>query len=169
MLGLGVFFMVMAISAVAAHAGHGFKSGHKFGPGEGKSDECGKMFFMKAHFIEENQARLGLAADKIEAIKNLKLETQKMMVKQDAEIKVADLDIKSKLHDFPIDVEAVNKLVDQKYELKKAEEKNLVEALAKLKSSLSKDQYDKLKELKKSGAEEMREMPQPEERNEASQ
>ena len=41
----------------------------------------------------------------------------------------------------------MNKLVDQKYDLKKAKTKTLVDAIAKLKGTLTKEQYDKLKEI----------------------
>ena len=70
-----------------------------------------------------------------------------MLIRQNAEIQVTDLDLMAKLHDYPVDVEAVNKLVEQKYGLQKVEAENLVEAIAKLKSTLTKDQYDKLHTL----------------------
>ncbi len=137
----GVLFFVLTISLSKAYANHGH---HGFGYKEGGLDE---MFFMKAHFIQENHEALGLSDDKVEAIKNLKLETKKMLIKQNAEIDIASLDIMAKLHDYPVDVDAADKLVDRKYELKKTETKNLVEAIAKLKSNLTKDQYDKMHKL----------------------
>ena len=90
---------------------------------------------------------LGLSEDKVDAIKNLKLETEKVLIKQNAEIEVVGIDMMAELHRYPVDVDKVNKLVDRKYELKKAEAKSLVEAIAKLKGALTKDQYDKLHKL----------------------
>lgn len=145
--GLFMFVIAMAVFASGAYAegkccggGHGMHG--KWG--KGGDEGLDKKFFMKAHFIIENAGEIGLSADKVEAIKALKIETKKSMIRQDAEIEVAKIDIKSALYNYPIDVDAVNKLVDQKYELKKAKAKAAVAALAKLKGELSKDQYDKL-------------------------
>ena len=73
-----------------------------------------------------------------------------MLIKQEADIQILSLDIMAKLHEYPVDVEAVNKTIDQKYDLKKAKAKNLVEAFAKLKGTLTSEQYDKLKSIWKS-------------------
>ena len=150
--GVSVLFVVLTLSLSKAYANYGH---HGFGH-EGGLDGA---FFMKAHAILENHEELGLSEDKIEAIKKLKLETEKMLIKQNAEIEVVSIDLMAKLHDYPVDVEVVNKFVDQKYELKKGKEKDLVEAIAKLKGTLTKDQYDKLHKL--------REAHEKEERNEA--
>ncbi|MFA6600979.1 MAG: hypothetical protein WCU74_08220 [Candidatus Omnitrophota bacterium] len=107
---------------------------------------------MKAHFMMENAQELGLTDDKVEEIRKLKFETKKALVRQNAEIEVLGLDIMEKLHQDAIDVEAVNKLVDQKYELEKAQAKSLVGVLAKLKSQLSPEQAVKMRELWKSGS-----------------
>ena len=142
---MSALFLAMTISLSNAYAHHGrYESAHG-------GDGLDNMFFMKAHFIKENHAELEIPEDKLETIKNLELETKKMLIKQDAEIETVCLDIMSKLHDYPVDVDAVNKLVDQKYELKKAEAKSLVDAIYKLKGSLTKDQYDKMHKLWESG------------------
>ena len=57
------------------------------------------------------------------------------------------IDIMAKLKEHPIDLEAVNKLIDQKYEMKKAQIKSLVASYAKLKSILTEDQIKILKTL----------------------
>ena len=77
-----------------------------------------------------------------------------MLIKQNAEIEVLALDIESKMHDYQIDADAVKKLVAQKYELKKAQAQGLVEAIAKLKGNLTKDQYAKLKQMWEEGKKE---------------
>jgi Spy/CpxP family protein refolding chaperone len=145
--GIAAFVFVVALSVSSAYAhGGGFSEGHKKG-GAGKDDKLAMMFAHKAHFIVENAAELGLGEDKVDAIKNLQLETKKMTIRQDAEIEITCLEAMTKLHAYPIDVDAVNKLVDQKYDLKKTETKNLVAAIAKLKGMLTKEQYDKLHTL----------------------
>lgn len=155
-LGVVAFVFVIALSMSAAYAyGGGSSEGHgKWG--KGKEDLLSKMFTQKAHFIMENAGELGLGEDKIDAIKSLKLETKKMTIRQDAEIEVACLEAMTKLHSYPVDVDAVNKFIDQKYDLKKAEAKNLVAAIAKLKGMLTKEQMDKLHTLWESAEKEER-------------
>ncbi len=138
----GVLLMAMVSGLSTAYANHG--GGHG---SYGKSDGLEKKFCMKAHMIVEHADELGLSQEKVDAIKALKTETKKSLIRQDAEIEIIGMDIEEGLHAYPVNVEAVNKLVDQKYELKKAKTKALVEAIAKLKSQLSQDQYDKLKTL----------------------
>ena len=69
-------------------------------------------------------------------------------------IDVLDIDIYDQLKKHSIDTEAVNVLIDQKYELKKATAIQAVGALAQLKSSLSEEQYEALKNLKESESKE---------------
>ena len=75
------------------------------------------------------------------------METKKSLIRQNAEIEIAGMDLGSKLHAYPLDVDAANKLVDQKYELQKAADKIVIDALAKLKAQLSKDQYETMHSL----------------------
>lgn len=138
---LGVMVLAMTTVLSPAYANHGGQ--HSGGDLEGK-------FFKKLYLIEKNQAEIGIADDKLQALKNLSVETKKVLIKYDADIEVVGLDLNQKLYENPIDVAATNKLVDQKYELKKAKTKSLVEAFAKLKSTLSKEQLTKLKEIHKS-------------------
>lgn len=143
-ISIGLLLAAMTMPLADAYANHGR-------PGYGKRGGMDQMLFGKAHFILGNRAELGLTDEKVEAIKALKLETEKALIKQNAEIKVVCLDIKAALHAAPTDVKAVNALIDQKYELKKAKAKSLVEAVAKLKSLLTKEQTEKLHTLFKTG------------------
>lgn len=156
--GLGVLALVLALSLTNAYAMHGKEGSMHGGKGHSgcmmsgeKGGELEGMFFMKAHVILKNSEELGLTEEKVAAIKQLVLETKKSLIKQNAEIEVAGLDFMAKLHENPIDTAVVDKLVDQKYELKKAKTKSLVQALATLKGSLEKEQYDKLRQLWKKG------------------
>ena len=69
------------------------------------------------------------------------------MIRKKAEIDVISVDIRSKLWDETIDVSGINKLVDQKYDLKKEKTKSLIAAYAELKKILSEEQKGILKEL----------------------
>jgi hypothetical protein len=138
-----VLGVILSFSNAYADGGCRKCGGHSWGGGDGLEQK----FYMKAHFIMENSEALGLAQEKVDAIKALKMETKKALIRQEAEIDIAGIDLKSAIHNYPIDVEAANKLVDQKYELKKAKAKTVVAALARLKGELSQEQYDKLKSL----------------------
>ncbi len=141
----GALLLFLAISLSHAYAHH---EGDGRGTGGGGFEG---MFFGKAHFILEKKQELGLTEEKVAAIKNLKLETKKMLIKQDAEIQILSLDVMAKLHEDPMDVEALSKLVAQKYELKKTEAQSLVGAIAKLKGTLTKEQTEKLHQLWEEG------------------
>ncbi|MFC2092125.1 hypothetical protein ACFLTD_05070 [Elusimicrobiota bacterium] len=71
------------------------------------------------------------------------------MIRKKADIEIIALDIKSKMWEDDIDVEAINGLIDKKYDIKKSKAKNLVAACAKLRSILSAKQRAKLKGIVK--------------------
>lgn len=145
--------------ASPAYARHGHGSGYSGYSGysgncpfqSGKSDSIDWKFFKKAHKFLDKQEALGLSEDQVQSIHNLKMEVKKNLIRRQAEIDVLDLEIESKLRDNPIDVASIQKLVDQKYEAKKAFSKSVVEAYAKLKSTLTEEQRQTFKNLKKDG------------------
>ena len=141
----------ISLSNAYAHGARGFNQGGYCGGGD---EGLAGMFFMKAHFILENKEALGLAEEKAEAIKQLKLETKKAMIRQNADLEIVSLDIMTELHAYPVDVKALNALLDRQYDLKKAEAKNMVVAIAKLKETLTPDQYAKMRSLWQSGEKE---------------
>ncbi len=108
-----------------------------------------EMFYKKARLIMMNEKELGLSAEQIKAIRDLKSETKKQVIRNDAEIDVIKVDIKNQLYEPTINIESVNALIDKKYDVKKAKAKLLVDSLAKLKAQLTEDQINKLKELYK--------------------
>lgn len=128
------------ITAPAAYANDGKKGrdGHRGLHGK---------FFHKAHYVLKNEKALGLSDEQVSAIVKLKIETKKNLIRQKADAKIVGVDIKSALYDDKIDTDKVNKLIDQKYEVKKSLAKSLVDSLAKLKGILSEEQLKKLKEL----------------------
>ncbi len=145
MMSGGVLLLALTISLsnAYAHEGH-FRHDAGDGAFEG-------MFFRKSHFMLERKQDLGLTGDKVETIKNLMLETEKMLIKKDAEIQILSLEMKAQLHDYPVKVETVNKMVEQQYQLKKEEAQSLVGAIAQLKGTLTKEQNDKLHQLWEEG------------------
>jgi hypothetical protein len=110
-------------------------------------DNIEKKVFKKLHVIMKNKDELKLSENQIAEIKKLKVNAKKDLIRKKAEIDVISVDIKSKLWDETIDVSGINKLVDQKYDLKKEKTKSLIAACAELKKILSKEQKEMLKEL----------------------
>ena len=108
-----------------------------------------KALFRKIDFVLKHQDELGLDQSKLDAISNLKLEAKKNMIKQNADLKLLQLDIKSKMHKDSIDLQAMNGLIDQKSELEKTKEKSLAESYVKFKKLFSQSEWDKVRSLKK--------------------
>jgi hypothetical protein len=106
-----------------------------------------KKFVSKVRLALKNQDELGLSDEQYEKIKTLKLNTKKDLIKRKAEIDIIGVDIKGKLYEDSIDKKSINKLIDQKYELKKAKAKALVDAYAEFQNILNDEQKKKLKEL----------------------
>lgn len=107
-----------------------------------------KLFY-KAELILRNQEELGLSDEQVERIKDLKLKARKDLIKSEAEIEIIALDINAKMMQEATDIAAINKLIDEKYELEKARAKSLVKAYAELKGILTEEQKKRLKDLHK--------------------
>lgn len=143
-----IIALILALGLMHSNAfaekGHHGKGRHGYGM-MAMSD----MFIMKAKMIYKNQEVIGVSEDQMKQIKSLKMELKKDSIRKTAEIKILKIDIRSLMHKDQIDVAAVNKLVDQKYEIKKAKTKKAVGAFAKLKKIITKEQMAKLKKLMK--------------------
>lgn len=127
----------------------GHSRGKDFGwRGHKRSDIAGS-FFRKAGFLMREKESIGLSEDQVQAIRNLKLETVKSLIRNKADIKILDLDIHSQLHQDKPDVASIQKLIDSKYEAKKAFDKSMVDALVKLQAVPNDKQQEALKNLKK--------------------
>lgn len=144
-----VVVFILAVSfivpVVMAEDGRGKGKGH-YGK---KGDLQGKLM-KKAHFILKNKEELGLTDEQVDKVKTLKIETKKSLIRQKADIAIIAIDIKAALWEDTIDKVAIGKLIDQKYDLKKASAKTLVGAYADMKSVLTDEQKEKCKELFKS-------------------
>jgi len=138
---LAVIFAAFSTASFAYQGSDKKSSGH-----------CGKLedkVEKKAQMILKNKDELGLSDEQVKKVKDLMLESQKETIKQNAAIETIALDIKSKMWGETVDAEAVNALIDKKYDLKKAKAKFSVTAYAQLKNILTEEQRDKLKELYK--------------------
>lgn len=139
-----VLVFAFAVSVGVAEANHGSsKSGHK-------SWGLEEKFFYKARYILKNEGELGLSEKQVDTLRTLKRETKKNLIQQKANIEVLAVDIKALLHGNPVDVNAITPLIEKKYTIKKEKAIGLVQAFAKLKSTLTEAQWKKMKELWKS-------------------
>ena len=140
--------LMVVSSAAFADEGHMGKCNFMSGHGKMSHEmEIGDMFFHKAHMALKNATELGLTSDQTEKIKALKYSVGKSVIKEDADIKALALDIKEALGKDEVDVNAVNKLIDQKYVLKAQKTKEAIGSYVSLKKILSADQFKKLKEM----------------------
>ena len=132
-----------------------------FDCGKSKHSTCGKFHnsheregfehcLLKAPcFAIMNKKELALTDEQESKIKELCTETKKKHIKLEADIDTVCVDLKSKLFNDELNLVEINKLIDQKYELKKQELKTVIESFAHLKQVLTAEQREKLKELKK--------------------
>ena len=104
-------------------------------------------FFKTVRLIYLYQDELKVSDEQLNKIKELKVALKKDLIRKKADIKVIKVDIRSLLYEDEVDVDAVNRLIDQKYEIKKAKSKMVVESYAKLKKVLTKEQMDNLRRI----------------------
>jgi len=143
---LVALLVAVSLPGAVQAAGYGCaKGGHGYKKGKHKGFEM--EIFHKAHFILKNQEELGLSEEQVERIKGLKIEVKKELIKRRAEIEILAVDIKAKMHEGEIDIKAVNKLIDKKYELKKEKAKYLIKTYVELKSILTEEQKQSLKAI----------------------
>ena len=134
--------LVLSLSATQLYAG-GYYKGRGGCYKKGMADKI----YRKAGMMYAYQEEIGLSDEQVEKIKVLKMNTKKDLIRRKAEIDVISVDIKSELWEDTIDVDAINTLIDKKYELKKEKAKSLVRAYAELKGILTEEQMDKLKSV----------------------
>lgn len=132
----GILMLAAAVAAPSAFAdgGHGKKA---YGDGD--------SFFYTAHKLIKKQEKLGLTDEQVSAIRSLKLETKKDLVRQKSEIDIAKLDLKSRMA-ADANADELKEIVDRKYELKKEMAKSLIDANAKLKQTVSAEQWKQVKD-----------------------
>ncbi|MGB2631287.1 MAG: Spy/CpxP family protein refolding chaperone [Candidatus Omnitrophota bacterium] len=148
---LGVLTLVMVLAASfcvisGGYAAQGMKCS-KCGKGSEHDMDLKDKFFKKIHFILKNEEELGLSDKQAKAIKKLKTDVKKDMINKKAQIDVLDVEIHTLMWEDPVDLDTMNSLIEQKYEIKKEKSKALAAACAQLKGILTEAQKDKMKSL----------------------
>jgi hypothetical protein len=148
---LAVLGTVVFLSSTAYASFWGGKCKGKECPMMADKEHCqcpiADKFMMKAHFLLENKSEVGLTDDQVTTIKGLKLQMEKDSIRQSADMKTFELDLKSKLSEDKVDVDGTNALIDQNFTSASAAAKSNLATYAKLKSLLSPDQITKMKAL----------------------
>jgi Spy/CpxP family protein refolding chaperone len=139
------FVVMMLLVCFALLAGYTYADEH--GKEKGGHGGFEDQFCHKAMLIIKNQEELGLSYGQVKKIKYLKVSTEKDLIKKNAEIDILAIDIKAAMWEDKIDANAVNALIDKKYELKKENAKSLVAAYVALKTILTEEQQKKLNAL----------------------
>ena len=116
---------------------------------KGSASHCpiAAKFFMKAHVYLENKDELGLTDEQVETIKKLKSEMKKLYIRQDADMEIGMMDMEEKLSAPQVDVEGLNKMIDDGMAGMTATAKSAVASYAKLKTVLTPEQAAKAKTL----------------------
>jgi Spy/CpxP family protein refolding chaperone len=122
---------------------------HRMGHHDYQKMSMNDRFFMKVKMIKKHQEEIGVTDDQMHQIKDIKTALKKDTIRKQAEIDILKIDIRSLMHKEQVDVKAVYKLIDKKYENKKAKAKKAVESFAQLKKIITKDQMAKLRSIKK--------------------
>jgi len=105
------------------------------------------MAIQKARIVLQNREELALTDEQITQIRILKADAQKDSIRKEAEIDVLKVDISSQMREEEIDSEAINALIDKKYDLKKLKAKASVKAYVALREVLTEEQKEKMHSL----------------------
>ena len=124
------------------------KGGH--GSHDGAKSPCPLMnaLLMQAHESLEHSKDLGLSADQIKTIREIKIEAKKFNIHMKAEMEIMGIDMKSKLWADEFDAEGLKKMIDGMAASMPEGGKKTVDLYAKFRSTLTADQWQKLKELR---------------------
>ena len=109
-----------------------------------------EKFFHFAHSILENHEELGLTDVDGKKVRDLKIGTKKSMIRNRAEVELLMVDIISSLYQEKPEISEINKLIDKKFEIKKAGMKKLIAAFVGIKKLLSREQIKQIKAICKS-------------------
>lgn len=132
--------LIFSLTAVEAWAFEGKKKGRC-------CQELEKKFDYKTRIIFKNRDELELSDKQVDKIKALKLKIEKDLIRKNAEIEIIALDLKALMSKEKVDLNAANKLIDEKYTFKKGKMKSLVAACVAIKEILTNEQKSKLKSI----------------------
>ena len=156
------FVLVLALllafavpSAMANHDGKCARGGDKHECSKvgdcGGQEESGcpivSKLMKKSGFYLKNADEIGLSEDQVKQIKAIKLEAEKDEILGGAQMKVAFLDIESKMSADPVDQEALNAVVEGLSTSMNQGAKKTIKLYVDLKSVLTADQKKKAKEI----------------------
>ena len=142
-------FLLVFVLVLGLLAGVSFAEDGRYGKSKGQYGNYEKKGGSRALMMLKNKDELGLSDEQVEKIKTLKISAKKESIKKNAEIEIIDLDITAEMSKDNFDLEKMNTLIDQKYDLKKAKAKSSIADSAALKDVLTEKQKIKLKELYK--------------------
>jgi len=134
-----VFGLMQSVSFADSRAGHG--------RGMEQKKAFGQKLFKKVKMIYIYQDELDVSDKQIDQLKELKVDLKKELIEKKAAMDIIKVDIFSLLYEEEIEVEAIEKLIDEKYEIKKSKMNDIVKAYAKLKKILTKKQIKKFREI----------------------
>jgi hypothetical protein len=158
----GTLALVAALVAAAAPgwADHGGQSceqcateeQHRHGGWRDKDDDKShcpvtSKALEKAKFYLENADAIGLNEEQVRTIMAIKLDLKKAKYRQEAEMKIFELDVKAKMSEPKLDVEGLNAMLDTAGQGMATGAKAMVAQYAKLRAVLSEDQVKKAKEV----------------------
>ncbi len=129
----------------------GYKKGcgyqKKGGYGGYHSKGLSEKAMKKMHIVLRSKKELELTDEQEQAIRKLKADTKKKVITMKADVDIIVVDIKELMRDDPMDTEAINTLIDKKYDIKKTKAKILIGTYAELNKILNEDQKAKLCDL----------------------
>ncbi|PIQ82286.1 MAG: hypothetical protein COV76_04500 [Candidatus Omnitrophica bacterium CG11_big_fil_rev_8_21_14_0_20_64_10] len=136
--------------------------------GQGGAERRGgeDRFSHKVERVLSQKEALGLSEQQVEGIRALGLKVSREMIAGKAEEETAAAEIKNLLAADPVDIEAVNRLIDRKYAAKAAKAKAQVSAEAQLKEKLTPEQREKLRTLRRERMKQMKDRTRHEGRGE---
>jgi hypothetical protein len=140
-------FIIFSLAAATGYAD--MKKGYMMGGMKMKQHKEGLegKFCSKVKFMLSNHEELELTDKQIDAVKALKFKVKRDLIKTDAEIDMAKVEMKAEMWEEKYDLTALDKIIDRKYDLKKQKAKYLVKAISDLKSILTDDQMKKAKSM----------------------
>ena len=109
-----------------------------------------EKFFHFTHSILENHEELGLTDENVKKVRDLKIGTKKSLIRNKAEVELLMVDIISSLYAAKPEISEINKLIDKKFDIKKAGMKKLIASFVGIKKLLSKEQMKQVKAICKS-------------------
>jgi Spy/CpxP family protein refolding chaperone len=141
--GLMLVFLAASVSPALAYS-------QRAGDRIMKQEKCPSgAFFHETSMALKSKEALGLSEGQVDLIRSLHLDTQKNMIRQQADVRIIELELLSKMHDDRQGLAAIQVIIDRQYEAKKALAKSRIEAKFKLMEILDEKQRETLKSLKK--------------------